>query len=357
MTILVISALLGLVIALVSGLVWLLSRLIAGKAIRGSRILKWDGLCFVVGLPVILFLVLPILMSYLIAHASTRPMDQKLTENPATFGRTYRDVEFQADDGVHLKGWFLAGDGARTPIVLAHGLFRDRHEVLARACELNFIGFPTLLFDFRSHGLSQKAPITLGYAERLDVLAAAEFTMDETGMRHVALLGVSMGATACALAAAERPSTVTALVADSAFATLETTVRRHVHLLLGLPSFPFSDIFIWNLCRIGHFKPRELDVPAAMKKIPSVPVLLIYGREDHRMTPEVAETIFAAVPNPDRELWFVDGAGHGAAYRVAPRKYLKHVVDFLSIATGEKPPIDNGSTPAPGLPTRPRAHP
>lgn len=336
MTILVVSTLLGLATLLVSGLIWVGVRLIGRRRIRLSRLLRNDAIIFVIALPILLFAVLPLTLSYLIAHASTRPMDQQLTENPATFGRTYRDVEFQSRDGVHLKGWFLPGDGARTPLVLAHGLFRDRHEVLARACELNFVGFPALLFDFRGHGTSEKAPITLGYAERLDVLAAEEFVMEKTGIRHAALLGVSMGATACALAAAERPTTVTALVADSAFASLETTVRRHVHLFLGLPSFPFSDVFIWNLCRIGRFQPQDLDVVTAMEKLPNVPVLLIYGRDDRRMPPEVADSVFSAVADPDRELWFVDGAGHGAAYRTEPRQYIKHVVDFLSIATGTK---------------------
>jgi pimeloyl-ACP methyl ester carboxylesterase len=335
MTILVVSALLGLAIALPSALIWLVARLLGRRRISGRRILKYDGIGFAVALPLVIFLVLPVVLASLIAHASTRPRDQQLNEDPATFGRTYRDVDFQSRDGIHLKGWFLPGDGARTPVVLAHGLFRDRHEVLARACELNFFGFPTLLFDFRSHGLSQKAPITLGYAERLDVLAAEEFVMEETGIRQVALLGVSMGATACTLAAAERPDPVTALVADSAFASLESTVSRHVHLFLGLPSFPFANVFIWDLCRIGRFQAQDLDVLAALKKMPSVPVLLIYGRDDQRMPPVVAESIFAAVPDSNRELWFVDGAGHGAAYRTEPHRYLKRVVDFLSVATGE----------------------
>ncbi len=335
MTILVVSALLGLLIALASSMIWLIVRLVRKKWISGRQILKYDAIGFAVALPVVLLLVLPLILASVIAHASTRPQDRHLNEDPATFGRTYRDIEFRSRDGVRLKGWFLPGDGARTPVVLAHGLFRDRHEVLARACELNFLGFPTVLFDFRGHGLSEKAPITLGYRERLDVLAAEEFTMEKTGIREVALLGVSMGATACTLAAAERPDTVTALVADSAFATLESTVRRHVHLFLGLPSFPFADVFIWDFCRIGRFRARDLDVLAAVRKMPSVPVLLIYGTDDQRMPPTVAESVFAVIPNPDRELWFVDGAGHGAAYRTQPHEYLKHVVDFLSVATGE----------------------
>ena len=32
------------------------------------------------------------------------------------------------------------------------------------------MGFPALLFDFRGHGHSDPAPITLGYMEQFDVL-------------------------------------------------------------------------------------------------------------------------------------------------------------------------------------------
>ncbi len=329
MPLLFISGALALVSVIVGGLCWLLIRL-TGRRGHLRQTLKWTGVAYLVLLPLVVLVALPVVASQFLAHASTRPMDQHLTQDPATYGRPFEDVSFPSSDGVVLRGWYLPGKAGRSPFVFCHGLFRDRHEVLERSCRLNEMGFPALLFDFRGHGHSDPAPITLGYMEQFDVIAAADQLRSRTGASKIALCGVSMGAAAVVLAAAQDPGRIQSLVADSPFASLERTVEHHAELLLGFPAVPFSRVFLWNFCRIGHFEPNSVNVIEAASKLDHVPVLLIYGNRDRRMPRSVAEAVYAAIPGADKRLLFVEGADHGAAYREAPQVYLDAVEAFLA---------------------------
>jgi pimeloyl-ACP methyl ester carboxylesterase len=329
MPLLFIAVALALVSTILGGLGWTILRLFGFRShLRAT--LKWSGIGYLALLPLVVFVVLPLAASHLLAHASTRPMDRHLVEDPASYGRPWEEVSFSSVDGILLRGWYLPGDPGRTPFVFSHGLFRDRHEVLERSCRLNGRGFPGLVFDFRGHGQSDEATITLGYREQSDVIAAAEYLKTRTQASKVALCGVSMGAVATVLAASRIPDQVQSLIADSPFSTLEKTVERHAGLLLGIPGLPFSRLFLWNFSRIGHFSSNSVDVLQASARLGSVPTLLIYGREDRRMPPPVAEEIFGSIPGTSNRLIFIEGADHGAAYTQSPEVYLDAVEEFLS---------------------------
>ena len=249
---------------------------------------------------------------------------------PESFGCQYLEVEFPSRDGLLLKGWLIKGDPNKSPIVFSHGLFRSRHEVLERACRLSRHGHPVLVFDLRCHGESQRKTISLGYHERLDVLGAKDFLTRSRSVDGIIFAGVSMGAVASILAAHQGAQSVEAIIADSPFDTLVETVERHTRIFLGLPARPFSDMFIWNLTREADFQAGQLNTVAALKSLEKVPVLLIYGEADRRMTGTVARKLYKAIACPHRRLVFFEGAAHGGSYASAPEKYVTCIVDFLS---------------------------
>ncbi|MGH9338922.1 MAG: alpha/beta hydrolase [Acidobacteriota bacterium] len=313
--------------ALVGFLVWLTARLLR-KPVRGRALLKSTGIAFLLFLPLLFFLISPLLLASLIANASTRPQDRELTATPADYGREYRDVQFPSRDGLTLSGWYLEGEDKRFAVILCHGLFRNRQEVLERACALNRSGYPALLFDFRSHGESEPKYVSLGYQERLDVLGACDFLRKTEKEDHPVLFGVSMGAVAAIHAAAELQSRPSAIIADSPFASLDETVARHVTLFLGLPAFPFANVFIWNLTRMSGFDGTRLNTEQALRGLQPVPILLLYGEHDPRMPESMARQLFKAIPHQSKQLVFLEGAGH-APYTSDPDRYLKTVLKFL----------------------------
>ncbi|HET9869134.1 MAG TPA: hypothetical protein VFR02_01375, partial [bacterium] len=80
---------------------------------------------------------------------------QPLTTTPKADGLAYQDAAFTAADGVPLKGWWLpsaAPGKARGTVILTHGVFKNREQVLARAEFLARAGYQVLLFDLRGCG-------------------------------------------------------------------------------------------------------------------------------------------------------------------------------------------------------------
>lgn len=300
-----------------------------GSRRHGRRIIRWAALAWLVMLPLTLFVLLPVGLSHLLANSSTRPQDVAISRTPGGWGQRFEEVSFPSRDGVRLRGWFLPGEPGRPGIVLSHGLFRSRQEMLERAVAFNQARFPVLLFDFRSHGASEKRAISLGFHERLDVIAASEALREKTASHRVVLLGVSMGAVASIQAAAELHPAPEALIADSPFQSLKETVSRHARLLLGLPAFPFADSFLWSFRRIHRFESSQLDCLEALKKLRQTPVLFIYGGDDRRIPLDVGRTLMTAVADPRRRMLVVEGATHGAAYRENPGRYMSSIFSFL----------------------------
>ena len=229
-----------------------------------------------------------------------------------------------------LRGWWMEGEEAKATLIFGHGLFRSRREGLERGSVLNKSGFSVLLFDFRNHGKSDPTSTSLGFVERLDVLGAYDFLKEKRERRRFVLLGVSMGAVAVIHAAGDFQQDLEAIIADSPFQSLNETVAHHAGML-NLPSFPFANLFIWNLTRIAQYEAEDLNTLEALRRLDEIPVLLIYGKEDRRLPPSGIQNIFDAIPSAKKELVVFENTTHGAAYRVNPTLYLNTVLEFLGV--------------------------
>jgi pimeloyl-ACP methyl ester carboxylesterase len=258
-------------------------------------------------------------------------MDRNLTDTPGSLGAAYRDVEFTTADGVRISGWLLESRGRDATIIYSHGLFRSRRELLQRAVDLWRLGYGALLYDARNHGQSGHSITSLGYNERLDVEGAIRYLQDdERSSDRIVLLGVSMGAAADLLAAAEEPS-VSAVISDSSFLTFKDTVSHHVKLL-HLPSFPLANEFDYFVSRRAGFDADSLSPLEAVKKLGNTPVLFIAGAHDPRMPPAIGDQLYRASTNPKSEILIVDGTDsnrHGHSYFVDPHLYISRVSQFL----------------------------
>ena len=85
--------------------------------------------------------------------------------------------------------------------------------------------FNILQFDFRGHGNSDDALITLGTLEQRDVAAAAALPAGPW-LRPDRLMGISMGGSVAIMAAPDVP--VAAVVADAAYAVLENPIANRM---------------------------------------------------------------------------------------------------------------------------------
>ena len=278
---------------------------------------------------ILVFVVAPYFFSHLVTHARTRPMDLKITLTPDSLGVPYRDVQFAAVDGAPLSGWYLPKENSPAIIIYSHGLFRSRQEMVERAAALWRHGYAGLLMDLRRHGSSGGELSSMGYLERLDVEGAVKFIRDSLRIEAPVIgFGVSMGAAATLLAAADTPE-ISALISDSSFLSFETTVAHHLELFLGLPRFPLADTIIFFTRQKVGFKNEDFDMRRALHRIGDRPMLFIAGEADARMPIEEARQLVAAAETSRKSLVVIPRATHGAGHRTNPAMYETAVLDFL----------------------------
>jgi uncharacterized protein len=244
---------------------------------------------------------------------------------PADIGLAYEDVRFTTDDGVTLSGWLVpAARETRAAVVLMHGFSWHRLPWLAGFVPWLQKRYHVLQFDFRGHGGSDDALISLGTLEQRDVAAAVRF-LEGRGLGPIALMGISMGGSVAIMAAPDLP--VAAVVADAAYAELRDPIANRMRevgyplarlgagLVLAAAS---ARARVWlrsPLHRVAQISPRGL--------------LLISPGEDRLVSPHQSQRMFLAAGEP-KELFVVPGAAHAEAHLTAPEAYERRVLDFLA---------------------------
>lgn len=299
-----------------------------------SRILNIirNVLLILAGLVAAFFLiVVPWFFTSIITTRQYHYPDPNDGKTPISYKLNFRWIEFNSPDGIPLKGWYIPAEGPpQGTIVYVHGLNRTRVEMLPDAAFGHSLGYNGLLFDLRHQGMSGGAITTLGYQERLDVEGAVRYVLEEEhAARPVVLWGVSMGAAAALLAAAESPD-VAAVISDSSFDSFMGTLRHHLKLFLHLPGFPIADeVGYWTAWR-GHFRPADFDLVKAVERIGDRPILFVAVEGDRRMPPSIARTLYDHAASPLRKMIVLPGHRHGEGFNQATEPYEKAVTDFLA---------------------------
>jgi fermentation-respiration switch protein FrsA (DUF1100 family) len=141
-----------------------------------------------------------------------------------------------------------------------------------------------------------------------------------------------MGA-ATALRAAARSTHLKAVVAESAFTSLEDEVASSFRAFSGLPAFPFAPLTVAFAQRqtglhISEVRPID-DIPSIAPR----PVFIIHGTADDMIPAEQGLRLYEAAGEP-KELWMIDMMGHRSALGILPDEYEKRVIGFFDKALG-----------------------
>lgn len=244
---------------------------------------------------------------------------------PADIGLPYEDVRFTCDDGVTLSGWLIpAGRETRGTVVLMHGFSGHRLPWLGGFVPWLQRRYHVLLFDFRGHGGSDDALISLGTFEQRDVAAAVRF-LSGRGFGPIALMGISMGGSVAIMAAPDLP--VAAVVADAAYADLRDPIANRMREL----GYPLARLGASLVLAAASLRARAwLRSPIGrVARIAPRGLLLISPGEDRLVSPHQSQRMFRAAGEP-KELFVVEGAAHSEAHSRAPDAYERRVLEFLA---------------------------
>lgn len=313
---------------------------------RKRKVLKWIIIIVVAAFIIFFYGVVPWFFTNIVTTNNFRFRDSNAGKTPLSLGMNFESVEFKSQDGIPLRGWYIpasatGGAPARGVIVYCHGFHRSRVEMLPMAQFGYALGYDGLLFDFRNHGKSGGKVTSLGYWERWDAEAAVKEALTARQAPHpVILWGVSMGAAAALMAAAEDPS-VNAVISDSTFLSFDEVIKHHYILIRHLirrrwwwfpplPSFPLTnEVIAWSAWR-AHFNPSDFDLEKAIQRINPRPILFVAVKNDARMPPRIAEKLYSLASSPEKQIIVVPGSHHGEGFNEARLEYEQAVTKFLA---------------------------
>jgi len=232
--------------------------------------------------------------------------------------KDYKDISFPSFDGVTLTGWWIehpARDPHRPVLLYCHG----NADCLSQLAEVSKIfydfGFDTLIFDYRSYGGSEKAPLSEKAVDG-DALTAYQW-LRAKGIPddRIIIWGHSLGSSVAAeLATQIHPA---GLILEGAFPSICAVSRKRTPWLLVFP-FMVLDKF-------------ETEKYVAER---TCPLLETHAEKDTVIPIQLGQRVFEEAVAPKQWLE-IKGIDHNDFPSVA-YQYEKPIQEFVESCLGQR---------------------
>jgi fermentation-respiration switch protein FrsA (DUF1100 family) len=237
-------------------------------------------------------------------------------------------VELVTADGITFGAWHFRQPGSPQTVIVSGGHKGQRQGSLGISAALWRKGFNVILYSYRGWPGSDRAPITFGIKEVLELEAVIAFARKRIPKARIGLLGYSMGAVVSLLGAAGEPG-VQALVLDSPFSDLRTVMVENVRRSIKLPGTPF----VWLAGLMFRLRSgsrlSESSPQAVLSSLEPRPLFFIHGGADALVSVGHGRRLYDAYRGP-REIWIVQGAPHTGAYEADRPLYVERVAGFFA---------------------------
>lgn len=245
--------------------------------------------------------------------------------NNAVPDRTYEDITIEGE--IPTACWLIKTDSAIGTVIVCHGYGGSKSSMLDKADEFLGMHYNVLLPDFMGCGDSEGDQCTIGFFESQQVTACCNYLIEQ-GEKNVVLFGTSMGAVAIMKSLSEDSVNASCAIIECPFGSMyETTCARFD--MMGMPSFPMAGLLVfWGGVENGFWAFGHN--PTEYAKNIQVPVLLMYGEKDPKVSREEIDEIYANLPGT-KELVTFKQAGHENYLNQYRLPWLTAVMSFLNV--------------------------
>jgi alpha-beta hydrolase superfamily lysophospholipase len=255
-------------------------------------------------------------------------------QSPATYNLPYETHRYRGADGTDYEAWRVPAGGpvwrrfggSRGVVVMFHGYAGCKASLLPEAEVIRRAGYDAFLVDFRGCGGSSGSVTTAGYREADDVAEAVRYVQQNLHPHRVVIYGRSMGAAAALRAVSLGTAKPDALVVESPFDRMLTTVA-HRFDLVGVPRFPLAPLVVfWGGVQQGYWAFGHN--PSDYARAVSCPTLMIRAGRDPFVKQAEAESVFNNMNGP-KQLLVIDQAQHEPCIGVDSPRWARNVTEFL----------------------------
>ena len=241
----------------------------------------------------------------------------------------YKEDYTKTSDNVNIHSYIIENPtNTNTWIILAHGYNSEGLYMTDISKYLYKMGYNVLILDFRGHGYSSDNTVSMGYLERLDIIAWVNYINKNYDNTKIILYGYGMGANASLLAAGNSYlSNVVGIISDTAFTSLNDEINYQLKNVYNLPYSPI--IMISNLLNKKDNKYSINDVsPINIVKNIKVPILFIHGSNDTLIPKNMTEELYNKT-TIEKEIFIIDNAKHSETPYIDQDKYFNKIKEFI----------------------------
>src|SRR5689334_9111428 len=134
----------------------------------------WVGAALLAAVLATYFVLCVLLYRRLFVPARPSPLDD-FVFSPWEFGADYEEVDLTTADGVNFGAWFFRQPGSPQTIIVSGGHKGQRAGVLGICVALWRKGFNVITYSYRGYPGSDRAPVTMGIREVLELQAVLAF--------------------------------------------------------------------------------------------------------------------------------------------------------------------------------------
>ena len=152
-----------------------------------------------------------------------------------------KDVYTISNDNLKLHA-HLINNNSNVYVIIVHP-YEGRGSYMKYFIEKFYnMGFNILAIDLRTHGESEGKIYSLGYLERLDVLAWIKYINDNYNNVQIILYGISMGANAVMMCCNEdNTNNVKAIIEDAGFTNAYEQLKRRLDMAYKFSFLPIVE--------------------------------------------------------------------------------------------------------------------
>ncbi|MCZ7591761.1 MAG: lysophospholipase [Kiritimatiellae bacterium] len=157
----------------------------------------------------------------------------EIEATPESVGLEFEEIEFIAEDGVRLHGWWISHPEARGTILYCHGNGSNIGNRVNLCRDLHALGVNIFIFDYRGYGRSRGWSTEQGtYRDARAAYEVIRAKYDDMESPPVLVYGASLGACIAAQLALDKP--VVGAVFEAGFSSV-VDVGKHL-----FPNLPVS---------------------------------------------------------------------------------------------------------------------